>query len=164
MPINAKTHMTKSKRIFFIILEFLSGLGFGILGTYIFSFFDKWDLLDSVLFTFMALFASMLTGIGLVGYVYLKRINKLSEFVISMVLSFVGLIIFLLLYIMLSSLIPYLTFYKLNPLLAIVLPMTGAVIGFNFKTRHVILQGTKKQLSADGDNSEKRDQIPPEKS
>ena len=130
--------MTRSRKGIFIILEFVFGLAFGLLGGYIFSFFDKWDLYYSVMFTFLSVFASTLIGIGLVGFFYLKQINRTADFGESMLLSFFGLIGFLILYAIITSLtfrlIPH---YLSSVLLPIILPMTGGVIGFNYKTRNL---------------------------
>ena len=75
-------------------------------------------------------------GIGLVGFFYLKQINRTADFGESMLLSFLGLIGFLILYAIINSLtfklIPH---YLSSVLLPIILPMTGGVIGFNYKTR-----------------------------
>lgn len=136
--------MTKSKKILFIVLQFLSGIGFGILGAYIFFLFDNGEFFDSIFYGIVVGFGSVLLGIGLVGYFYLKQINKLGDFVISMVLSLVGLVMFFLLYMILQSLIQYLISYNLDTtFLSILLPIIGGLIGFNFKTRNVTRETTR---------------------
>lgn len=131
--------MTKSKTLFFILLELLVGLGFGILGGYLFSLFDPWgDLFYSIFFLFIFILVGILTGIGLVGYFYLKQIGRLDDFIISMTLALVGLVFFAFLA----------TLYH-SSILAIILPMTGAIIGFNYKTRRLFRQNISNQLSVD---------------
>jgi len=79
-----------------------------------------------------------LTGIGLVGYFYLKEIGRLDDIIMSMVLGLVGLIFFSFLAVL----------YNLDsPILYIILPMTGAIIGFNYKTRRVFRQYKSNQVS-----------------
>jgi hypothetical protein len=117
----------------FILLEIIFGLGFALLGGYIFSKFDKADITSSVLNTFIILFISMIFGVGLIGYFHLKYFEKLSIFGKSILSSCIGLIAFIILYIVINSLtFDYLPHYLSSVILPIVLPMTGAVLGFNF--------------------------------
>ena len=131
--------MTLSKTLFFILLEFLAGLGLGIFGAYLFTLFDPWgDLFYSIFFIFTSFLVGVLTGIGLVGYFYLKEIGRLDDIIMSMVLGLVGLIFFSFLAVL----------YNLDsPILYIILPMTGAIIGFNCKTRRVFRQYKSNQVS-----------------
>ena len=123
----------KLRRTIFIILEFISGFGFAILGSYLFSFFDKADLDASVLYTFIIGYTSMIIGTALIGYFHFKSTNRLKEFGKALVGSFIGLFLFLILYIWLEladfNLFPY---YINSFILPIFLPLLGAVAGFNF--------------------------------
>ena len=126
--------MTKAKTRTFIALEFASGLGLGLLGGFLFSYVDKSDLYYSVMFTFITIFASSLTGIGLIGYLYLRQIEKKEDFGEAMILSFLGLILFLMLYALLTALTSNLIAHYLSSVvLPILLPVTGATIGFNYR-------------------------------
>ena len=127
--------MAKYKKTIFIALEFIIGMGFGLLGGYLFTLFDNWDLYYSVLFTFSVSFVSALTGIGLIGYFYLKQIGRSNQFWESILLSFFGLVIFLILCIVITSL--KLLPYNLSSILYVILPMIGAVIGFNYKAKPI---------------------------
>ena len=119
----------------FIISEFFSGIGLGISGLYIFSFFDNWDLFSSILFSIAIMSICALTGIGLVGYFYLKQIDRQHEFLISMVLSFFGLFVFLVLSVVLDSWINQ----DIPPFIYFILLAGGAVAGFHLKTmRHML--------------------------
>jgi len=130
--------MINNKRfiiIGFVLLEIIFGLGFALIGGYIFSIFDKADITSSVLNTFMIVFISIILGISLIGYFHLKYIQKLSIFGKSILSSCIGLITFLILYVIINSLtFDYLPHYLSSVILPIVLPMTGAVLGFNFLT------------------------------
>lgn len=126
--------MTKLKLTIFIILEFIFGIGFGFLGLYVFSYFNVWnDLFYSIIFGFIAGFGFTLIGIGLIGYFYLKQIDRKDDFGESMLLSFFGLVGFSFLYIVIT--IEFQSIMYLDRVL-LILPLTGAIIGFNNKTRH----------------------------
>jgi len=131
--------MTLSKTLLFILLEFLAGLGLGVLGAYIFSLIDPWgDLFYSIFFIFTSVLVGILTGIGIVGYFYLKQIGRLDDFLISLTLALVGIILFTFL---------ALLFNLASSILVFILPMTGAIIGFNYKTRRVFRQYKSNQVS-----------------
>src|SRR5438046_538082 len=95
----------------YVLLEFICGLGFALLGTYIFSLFDNGSLMTSVFYTFVFAFVSMVFGVGLAGL-------------------FLFIILYLLIDALTSKLIPYFLSSVVLPLL---IPLSGAVIGFNFK-------------------------------
>jgi len=127
----------------YIFLEFISGLAFGILGGLIFSLFDNWDLFASVLFTFIVIFLTIPVGVGLVGYFHLRSLGRQKDFGQAFLLSILGLIGFVLVYIVFNSftfrLIPH---YVSSVLLPILLPLTGAVIGFNYRITKQKNEGT----------------------
>jgi len=128
--------INKRVQIFgFIFLEAISGLGFAFFGTYLFSFFDKGHITASVFKTFLIIFLSVIIGIGLVGYIHLKSIDKQTIFGKSMIYCCVGLIVFLILYIFINSLtFDYLPHYISSVIMPVLIPLTGAMLGFNFLT------------------------------
>ncbi len=119
----------------FIILEFVAGFIFGVLGGYAFSFFDRYDKLDtSIVLAFTSAFISLLLGVAIVGYIHLRRKGKAKYLGRSILFSLLGLVVFLILYILIVLLTyPWLPYYIGSFLLPIILPLTGAVLGFNFK-------------------------------
>ena len=115
------------------MLEFIFGLGFGILGYYFSSYFIEGDILVSVFKTFTITFISMIMGVLLVGYFHYRAINRLNDFGKALGLSFVGLIAFLILYIIVNALaFKILPHYISSVILPIIMPVIGAVIGLNF--------------------------------
>jgi hypothetical protein len=119
----------------FIILEFIAGFVFGVLGGYAFSFFDRYNNLDtSIALAFASAFIASLIGVGVIGYLHLKKMGRARYFGESVVFSLLGLVAFVLLYILIELLtyriLPY---YIGSFLLPIILPLTGAVLGFNYK-------------------------------
>lgn len=126
--------LQKLKRVF-IILEFLAGFIFGVLGGYAFSFFDRYNSLDtSIVLAFTSAFIALLTGVGIIGFIHLKKIGRARYFAQSVAFSFLGLVVFVVWYILIE-LVTYqaLPYYIGSFLLPIILPLTGAVLGFNFK-------------------------------
>jgi hypothetical protein len=128
--------MTKDIKFELIIKEIFVGLACGLVGVLIFSLFDPWDLYYSVMFGSIAGYLSMWTGIGVVGYLTLKKLGRQNEFTESIGLSFLGLIAAVGLYAILVSLT-----FKIHPyfissfIMPIVLPLTGAILGFNYRLR-----------------------------
>jgi len=119
----------------FVILEFIVGFAFGVLGGYAFSFFDRYNSLDtSIVLAFTSAFIALLIGVGIIGYIHLRKIGRAKYFRQSVIFSLVGLLVFVLLYVLIE-LLAYqaLPFYLGSFLLPILLPLTGAVLGFNFK-------------------------------
>jgi len=124
------------KRRIFIILEFIAGFIFGVLGGYAFSFFDRYNSLDtSIVLAFTSAFIALLIGVGIIGFIHLKKIGRAKYFGQSVVFSLLGLIVFVALYILIE-LVAYqaLPYYIGSFLLPIILPLTGAVLGFNYKS------------------------------
>ena len=119
----------------FIILEFIAGFVFGVLGGYAFSFFDRYNDLDtSIALAFASAFIALLIGVGVIGYIHLRKIGRAKYFGRSVVFSLLGLTVFVLLYILIELLTyQVLPYYIGSFLLPIILPLTGAVLGFNFK-------------------------------
>ena len=121
---------------FVIFIEFCCGIVFGILGGYLYSFFDTKDLLASVANTFLCAFVASLIGIELVGYFHLRALGRLKQFGTAIFYSFLGLVSFLILYIVIYELtfrlIPH---YLSSVILPVLLPIAGGVMGFNLKIR-----------------------------
>jgi len=125
----------KLRNSIFIILEFIAGFVFGVLGGYAFSFFNRYNSLDtSIVLAFTSAFIALLIGVGIIGYLHLTRIGRAKYFGRSVAFSLLGLVLFVVLYIFIELLtnqaLPY---YLGSFLLPIILPLTGAVLGFNFK-------------------------------
>lgn len=125
------------KNSIFIILEFIAGFVFGMLGGYAFSFFDRYNSLDtSMALALTSAFVALLMGVGIIGYIHLKNTGRAKYFGQSVALSLLGLIVFVALYIVINLLtyetLPY---YIGSILLPIVLPLIGAVVGFNYKNK-----------------------------
>jgi len=119
----------------FIILEFIAGFIFGVLGGYAFSFFDRYNRLGtSIAMALTCAFIALLTGVGIIGYIHLKKIGRTKYFGQSIIFSLIGLIVFVLLYVLIKLMgyepLPY---FIRTILLPILLPLTGAVLGFNYK-------------------------------
>jgi len=124
----------KSEGTIFIILEFITGFVFGVLGGYAFSFFDRYNSLDtSIVLALTSAFIALLIGVGIIGYIHLKKIGKAKYFGRSVFFSLLGLIAFIALYILIEALTDHvLPYYISSFLLPIILPLTGAVLGFNY--------------------------------
>jgi hypothetical protein len=110
----------------FVLLQYIIGLTFALLGMFFFPDLGHWSLMASIFYSFLIGFFCMLTGVGLVGYFHLRQKRILHKFRKAMALSFVGLLLFLLFYIVIEKLIP-----KELGILIVFLPLTGAVFGFN---------------------------------
>jgi hypothetical protein len=123
------------KSSIFIVLEFIAGFVFGVLGGYAFSFFDRYSSLDtSIVLAFTSAFIALLIGVGIIGYIHLKKTGRAKYFGRSIVFSLFGLIAFVLLYILIELLTDQaLPYYISSFVLPIFLPLTGAVLGFNYK-------------------------------
>jgi hypothetical protein len=117
--------------VIFIFLEYLIGFGFAIAGIFIFSEYDRSSLMTSIFYGFVVGFFSMFVGIALVGYFHCRMMKILKKFVGALGLTLVGLFLSLLLYAMVEGFLPdYLG------ILAIIFPLTGGVIGFNWALKN----------------------------
>jgi hypothetical protein len=110
----------------FVVLQFIAGFAFGILGMFLFPEKDTWSLNTSIFYTVLLGFTSMLMGVGFVGYFHL-RIKKVSRrFLTALMLSFAGSVLFLFLAIFVEEYLP-----TRFGFVTAILPVTGAVFGFN---------------------------------
>jgi len=133
--INFEISTGKMKNSIFIILEFIAGFAFGVLGGYAFSFLNRYNNLDTSIFlAFTSAFVSLLLGVAIIGFIYLKRAGRVKDLGRSILLSLLGLLAFLIIYILIDLLayqaLPY---YLSSIILPIILPLTGAVLGFNYE-------------------------------
>jgi hypothetical protein len=125
--------LTKTKRIYFVILEAVFGFGFGVLANYISSFFYQDEPILSAFVSFIATPLSLVLGIGLIGFVYLKQIGRIRDLAISILLSFLWFVFFVIVY---SGIEGYMPYYL--KIISLLLPIGGAVAGFNYRTWHII--------------------------
>lgn len=137
---------TLLKKSAFISLELFLGFGLGILGSFlippIFEDFVRatsppftWynDSPGYMFFMHLSFYLFMGLGIAIAGYFHFKTFNRLNEFRSAISWSFIGFIFFF----FLGTIIQALTYTFLpenNTLLdlSVILPIFGAVIGFNF--------------------------------
>ncbi len=134
--------MTKSKKIYFIVLEFVFAVVFGFLGGYLFLRFGNEGHLYSVRFSYIAMYLSSFLGIGIAGYFYLKENQKLPVFLTSLLLGFFGLVTFyIILRLTVVLLINRAIISRATPtylsFVLLLLPMAGAILGFNYKTSNI---------------------------
>lgn len=126
----------KKLTILHLVLEIIAGIGLGIAFIYILSFPGKGHLEQSITNTFIAVFLGIIIGIAIPGYFHCKKIGKLNRVFKAIRFSIVGLILFLTLYILQNFLtFDYLPHYVSSMVLPIVLPILGAVLGFNYALR-----------------------------
>ncbi|MBS1666140.1 MAG: hypothetical protein JST58_02055 [Bacteroidetes bacterium] len=131
--------------IVFVLLEYLVGCTFAVSPIYLItSIYD--DLFYSIIFSFIVGSISMVLGICLVGYFYLRIKNLLQKFGSSIFHSFLGVILFLLVDFLVNIFLPS----KLSGILFLLL-LTGAIAGFNFesfkKSKKINLNKTYTQLA-----------------
>ena len=121
----------------FILLEFITGLVFGLLGAFIYiEFFDEKGLFGSILYTIIVACIAMFIGIILIGYFHFRNIKRIKEFGGALIWSF----------------LIFLPFFFLSLTLAIgritmLLPLIGAVIGLNV----VLFKKVKKEEITDSE-------------
>jgi len=122
-----------SKTYIYIVLEFILSVVLSILSAYLFSLFDNNSSLnDGIFYGLLILYGSSLSGVWLIGYLHLKKAKRLKDLVSAIILSILGLIAFL----TISIAIDY-----SGSILLIILPIAGAVLGFN--STNLIFQKTK---------------------
>jgi hypothetical protein len=110
----------------YIVLEFILGIALGILSGYLFSLLDNnSSLMDGIFYGMLSLYAAALLGVWLIGYFHLKKTGRLKDFGGAIFFSFIGLIVFLIVSIAIDDSVF---------IIIVILPVTGAVIGFNFNS------------------------------
>jgi hypothetical protein len=128
----------KTRRIYYII-EALSGLIFGtILGELVWIY-ARGHINMMIIKSFSAVFIGVVIGIAIPGYIYCKKNSKVEKFIKAIGLSIAGLFAFLLMYIGLSALVfDLIPHYISSVAMPVVLPLTGAVLGFNVALKYPI--------------------------
>ena len=120
----------------YIVLEFIFGIGLAILSFYLYTLYDtESSLMDDIFYSFLFLYAGALLGIWSIGYFYFKKIQRLKNLVSAIFLSILGLIAFL----TISMVIDF-----SGSIAFIVLPIAGAVFGFN--STNLIFQKTNRGI------------------
>lgn len=134
--------MTNSQKFRSVIGQVFIGLSFGLGGAlvayiivYLYSEINQmqFDLFGEIMYTIIGTYIGMLAGIGFDGFRLLKRSKRQTYFLRFLGQSFVGLILGLTLFFVAVIPIGQSVPHGLINFLAIALPLTGAIIGFNFR-------------------------------
>ena len=128
--------MTNKKlKLIFVPIEFFLGLTFGLLFAYLQDIIGETGHINSYYFKlFLSIYIGVVIGIGIPGLIYTIKIKKPFNVLRGLLFSTIGLITFLLIYILISTIaFNYIPYALMAWFLPIFLPMTGAVVGFNFK-------------------------------
>jgi uncharacterized protein YacL len=131
--------MNRRNNILFFFLELISGIGTGILGTYLVTpEKPKFDLNSSILIGFLTICAFAPIGIGIPGFIHSRMNNNTKHFGIGMGKATIGILIGLILGGILSALTYSFLPYRISSLyIPLFTPILCGVIGFN--------NGIKKQ-------------------
>jgi len=114
----------KSSAIF-IGLEYIFGLALSLLAVFYWPWGNDGDLFGEILITFLKVFIAVFVGVGLVGFFHLKT-NRIShKYGKSLLFCFGGTVLFSVIFIVVSAILP--------GFFALIIPLTGAVVGFNYK-------------------------------
>jgi hypothetical protein len=132
--------MTKYQKFELITGQVFTGLGFGLAGAIVSSilvyiYFEstgmRLDIFGEIMYALIGGYIGIQIGIGFDGFKFLKRIGRRTDFLRFFGQSVVGLIsglvIFFVTLIPIGQSVPH----ALINFLAILLPLTGAIIGFN---------------------------------
>ena len=117
-----------SSSVIFIAFECVIGLTAALLATFYIPLSDKLSMEGSIFLSFLAGFISMFIAIGIIGYFHLRAVHMLNRYSRSLLLSFAGLILFFIIYALIGIVLP-----DNFGILIFLLPLTGAVVGFNFR-------------------------------
>ena len=78
-----------------MLQQFWGGLGGGIIGVFLYAFYDsiflKYDLFGGIAWSIVYGYVGGFVGVAVVGYIYLKKISNLQHFLKSLIISFIGL-------------------------------------------------------------------------
>jgi len=111
----------------FVLLQYVFGVAFVAIGLFAFEGkISKMELLGGIFYSYLVGYISMLIGVAIVGYFHLRVKHISRRFLLALTLSFVVSLLFLVLYFFIEKHLP-----KLFGFLALILPLTGAVFGFN---------------------------------
>ena len=123
--------------ILFVVLQYIIGYIFTIVG--MFLFLDESNSLSaSMFYSMLGGFIGMIVGVALVGYFHLRLKHVVHKFILAMMFSVSGLLLFVLLYELTKKMLP-----KELDILLLFLPLSGAVFGFNF----IAVTAKKRQAS-----------------
>ncbi len=127
--------MNKKLKYIFIPFEFILGISTGLLFAYLQDTFGVKGHINSYYFNlFLSVYIGVILGIGIPGLIYTIMIKKTINILRGLLFSTIGLIAFLLLYVLITTFgFDYLPYNLTAWILPVLLPMTGAVIGFNYK-------------------------------
>ncbi len=128
--------MTNTKlKFIFIPIESAFGLALGISFAYLQNNYGSGGHLnDYYLKLFMSAFLGIIVGIGIPGIIYLALNRKAINIFRALGYSSIGLIAFLILYIIVTSIgFKYIPYNVTAWILPILLPLIGAIIGFNYR-------------------------------
>ena len=125
--------MNSRKNILFFILELISGIGIGMLGTYLVTpSIPKYDLNLSIIIGFLTICAFALIGIGITGFFHSRMNAKNKNFGNGMLKATLGIIIGLVLGAILSALTYSFLPYQISSVyIPLLIPILCGVIGFN---------------------------------
>lgn len=134
--------MTKYQKFGLVTGQVFIGLGFGLAGAIVSSIIVylyfaatqmRLSLYGEIMYALIGGYIGMQAGIGFDGFKFLKRNGRQTEFIRFFGQSFIGLtsglLIFFVAIISIGNSIPH----GLINFSAIALPLTGAIIGFNFR-------------------------------
>ena len=110
----------------FVILQYICGFAFAASSIFLFIEISHLELNAGIFWGFLIGFTGMLTGVAMVGYFHLRVKHIRRKFGLALVLSGVGLLAFLFLYIVIEKYLP-----NQLGLLILFFPLTGAVFGLN---------------------------------
>jgi uncharacterized protein YacL len=129
--------MTRNRKILFFILELISGIGIGMLGTYLVTpDTPKFDLNLSILIGFLTISLFALIGIGIPGFFHSRMNDNNKSYVIGMGKAALGVLIGLLLSGILSAVSYDFLPYRISSIyIPILTPILSGVIGFNIGIR-----------------------------
>jgi len=128
--------MTNTKlKFIFVPIESVFGLALGISFAHLQDTYGKGGHINDYYFKlFISAFFGIIIGIGIPGIIYLAIIRKTRNLFRYLGYSSIGLITFLIIYIIVSSIGSKYIPYNLTAwILPILLPLIGAIIGFNFR-------------------------------
>lgn len=131
--------MTKEHKFTLVVGQILIGLGFGLAGAVITSLIAylvyelRMGLFADIMFALIGGYIGLQVGVALNGFRFLRRNGRQADFLRYFGQSFgglsSGLLLFLVTIIPMGQSVPH----WLTNLLAVALPLTGAIIGFNFR-------------------------------
>ena len=125
--------MNRRNNILFFILELISGIGIGMLGTYLVTpSKPKFDLNLSIIIGFLTICVFALIGIGIPGFFHSRMNDNNKKFGIGMGKAALGILIGLVLGGILSALTYSFLPYQISSFyIPILTPILCGVIGFN---------------------------------